>query len=121
GPRTLANVDIDGSGSISSDEGRVRTKGRRLGNKSLPAPTTAPATPVTLRDTLDDIATSGTVTFSNPVFAIGATSGTVRVTVDGGADGGEITNCARLEGSGVALQACSAVAVPGVDPCAEPG
>ncbi len=122
GPRTLLNVDIDGSGSLSSDEARVRSKARRLGTKSLPAPTNSPSSPVTISDTLADIATNGTVTFTNAVFDIGATTGTVRVNVDGGTDGGEITNCAKLTGSGVALQACSTVAVPAaVDPCEQPG
>lgn len=121
GPRTVANVDIDGSGNLSADEARVRSKARRLGHKTVPAPTPI-SSPVAISDTAADITTTGSVTFSNPVFSLGATSGTVSVNYDAGDDGGAITNCATLTGSGVALQACSTVAVPAaVDPCAEPG
>jgi hypothetical protein len=106
GPRTVAALDIDGSGAISADEARVRSKGRNLGQHTLGQPTIAQPT-VVLSDALSDITTTGTVTFSNPVFALGATSGTVSVNYNGGTSGGTITNCAHLTGTGVNLVACN--------------
>ena len=97
GGKSAANVDINGNGTIDDDEDRVRSVPSRKGLK-VPAPVDGNAS-VTLTDTIDDIATSGTVTFSNAQFNLGATSGTVTVTVDGGTDGGSITNCAHLTGA----------------------
>jgi hypothetical protein len=54
---------------------------------------------VTLSDTADDIATTGTVTVGAPTINLGATGGTVTVAYDPGTDGGSVTNCAHLTGS----------------------
>jgi hypothetical protein len=51
---------------------------------------------VTLTDTVQDITTTGTVTFGNPMITINGTNATVVVSYDGGASGGTITNCAHL-------------------------
>lgn len=74
---------------IDADEARVRSVPTRLG-LTVAAQTPSNAT-VTLSDTAGDITATGTVTFSNPVINLGATSGTVTVTADGGTDGGTIT------------------------------
>jgi hypothetical protein len=92
------NVDINGNGVIDPDEAWVRSVPTRLG-LTVPAATPANSTP-TLTDTAGDIATTGTVTFSNAVFNLGATTGTVTVHYDGGTTGGTITNCAHLTGTG---------------------
>ncbi len=94
GGNSTSNVDINGNGVIDTDEARVRSVPSRL-TVAVPAPVPGNSM-VTLTDTVDDIATTGTVTFSNAVFNLGATSGTVTATVDGGTDGGTITNCAHL-------------------------
>lgn len=86
---------------IDSYEKRVRSVPARLGLK-VTAQTNGNG-PVTLSDTADDITTTGTVTFSNAVINLGATSGTVTVSFDGGSDGGTITNCARLTGGGTTV------------------
>jgi hypothetical protein len=92
------NVDINGNGAIDPDEAYVRSVPARI-TGSVPAQQPANSTP-TITDTASDIVTTGTVTYSNASFNIGATSGTVTVTYDGGTDGGEITNCAHLAGTG---------------------
>lgn len=121
GPRTVANVDIDGSGNLSADEARVRSKARRLGHKTVPAPTPI-SSPVAISDTTADITTTGTVTFSNPVFTLGATTGTVSVNYDAGDEGGTITNCAHLTGSGVNLTKCNEQKINvEVGSCVKPG
>src|SRR5262245_57299838 len=71
------NIDINGNGMIDADEARVRSVPTRLG-VTVPAQIPGNAT-VTLTDTLADITKTGTVTFSNAQFNLGATSGTVRV------------------------------------------
>jgi len=106
GGNTPANVDINGNGLIDPNETRVDGGAILLGEKIVAAATPT-TTPVTLSDTLADIATSGSVTFSNAVFAIGQTTGTVTLTYDGGPDGGTIRNCAHLTGTGINLETCS--------------
>ncbi|MEX2151435.1 MAG: hypothetical protein WD793_14575 [Steroidobacteraceae bacterium] len=131
---STANLDINGNGSIDADEGRVRSVSARLGLK-IPAAVNG-NTAVTLTDTLDDITATGDVTFSNVAINLAATSGTVTATVDGGANGGSITNCAHLTSpdqtvtsggytfpivDGIDLQACSTVNVAGTPPNCTPG
>ena len=89
-----SNIDINGNGIIDPDEAKVRSVPIRHG-LTVPAKQPSNATP-TLTDTLADLETTGTVTFSNPQFNLGPTGGTVTVTYDGGASGGTITNCAHL-------------------------
>ena len=123
---STANVDINGNGTLDADEARIRSVPSRL-TLTVPAAVNGNSTP-TLTDTINDIAKTGTVTFTNAQFNIGATSGTVTATVAGGTDGGTITNCAHLTtpdltvnagGStfttvpGLDLQKCSQVQVPG--------
>jgi len=91
------NIDINGNGVIDADEARVRSVASRL---TLTVPTQSPSAPVTLTDTIDDITTTGTVTFSNAQFNLGTTSGTVTVDYDAGTSGGTITNCAHLTSQG---------------------
>ena len=110
GHKTGFNVDINGNGSIGADEARVHSGSARLGDKLVPAAVPA-NTPVTLTDTAADITTTGTVTFGNAVFALGATTGIVTATVAGGTAGGTIQNCAHLTGTGINLAACSELAV----------
>jgi hypothetical protein len=88
------NLDINGNGIIDGDEARVRSVVTRR-QLSVPAKQPSNTTP-TLSDTLADITTTGTVTFGNATFNLGATSGTVTVDYDGGTSGGTITNCAHL-------------------------
>jgi hypothetical protein len=95
---TATNVDINGNGVIDADETRVRSVPARI-TGSVPAQTAANATPA-LSDSAANIATTGTVTYSNASFNLGATTGTATVTYDGGTGGGTITNCATLTGTG---------------------
>ncbi|MEO8698550.1 MAG: hypothetical protein ABI867_00870 [Kofleriaceae bacterium] len=96
---TDENVDINGNGIVDADEHKVRSI-IGLFEKSVPATQAANAT-LTLADAPADISTMGTVTFTNPVINLGATSGTVQVTYDAGVSGGSITNCVHGTGSGV--------------------
>jgi len=97
----------------------------------VPAQTAANST-TTLTDTSSDIATTGTVTFSNPSFDLGVLTGTVTAQYDGGASGGTITNCAHLKGTGststvggfkfpnvpgVDLEACNTQSIPPANSC----
>lgn len=126
GNASAANVDINGNGTIDAYEARVRSVPARHG-LVVPPQLNGNST-VTLSDTLDDITTTGTVTFGNAVFNLGATSGTVSVTYNGGASGGTITNCAHLTGqtqtvtnggftfpliNGVDLEACDTQVIDG--------
>ena len=70
GSMTAPNIDINGNGTIDANEVRVRSVPERA-KLSVPAEVPGNAV-VTLSDTLDDITTTGTVTFSNPVFNLGA-------------------------------------------------
>lgn len=128
------NVDINGNGTIDADEARVRSVPSRL-DLTVPSPTDGNGSP-TLSDTVDDIAATGDVTFSNVNINLGATSGTVTATVNGGANGGTITNCAHLTSAdqtvnsggstfttvqGIDLQACSTINVGGTPPTCTSG
>jgi hypothetical protein len=93
------NLDINGNGVIDADEAHVRTVPTRLG-LTVPVPS---ASEVLLANPLDDISATGTVTFSNPVFDLGATTGTVSASYDGGSHGGTITYCAHLASGGNAF------------------
>jgi hypothetical protein len=99
-------VDINGNGTIDPDEASVTSVGSKL-QLEVPAATATAASPV-LSDTLADITATGTVTFSNAHFQLGATTGTVSVTYRGGASGGTLGNCAHLTTSdgSVNLTAC---------------
>lgn len=127
---TAPNIDINGNGTIDADEARVRSVPTRLG-------LTVPATQqgniaVVLTDTIDDIATTGTVTVTSSSFNLGATTGTVTVGYNAGASGGTITNCAHLDSAststsvgaftfptvnGVDLDACNTQTIAGPGPC----
>jgi hypothetical protein len=96
---TDTNVDINGNGVIDPDEAKVRSVSTEV-DKTV-QPVEVANSSVTLSNAAADIATTGTVTYSNPVFTLGATTGTVTVTYDGGTMGGSITNCAHATGSGV--------------------
>ena len=116
------NVDINGNGVIDADEQYVKTVEER-DEERVPCATTGNTT-ATLTDTAADITTTGTVTFSNATFNISGTSGTATVSYDGGASGGEITNCAHLVTSaGQHLSACNTqtiganVCTPGAPGC----
>jgi hypothetical protein len=114
GAATATNVDINGNGTIDSDETRVRSVPSRI-TTNVPAQVPDNGT-VTLTDTLADIVATGTVTFSNTVFNLGPNGGTVTTHIDGGTSGGTITNCAHLDGSGgsnLHLQACDTETVGG--------
>ncbi len=96
---TDANVDINGNGVIDPDEAKVRSVSTRA-QKPVPA-TLAANSAVTLSDTAADLATTGTVAYGNPVFSLGAPTGTATITYSAGASGGSITNCAHAAGSGI--------------------
>jgi hypothetical protein len=115
-----SDIDINGNGVIDEEEARVRSVPTRHGLTVPPQPDGI----VTLSDTLDDITTTGTVTFWDAMFDLGETSGTVSVNYDGGTEGGTITNCAHLTGTGVDLEACDTQmiggdgCIPGTPGCA---
>jgi hypothetical protein len=89
------NIDINGNGKIDADEAYVRSVATRIG---LAVPAETPGNgEVTLTDTVDDIAKTGSVTFSNAQFNLTSTGGTVSVSYSAGASGGTITNCAHLK------------------------
>jgi hypothetical protein len=111
------NIDISGNGSLDADENLVRSVPCRV-TMGLPGDTTTCNQEVTLTDTndTDHISASGTVGYSNYSTDIGGGTGTelfdgavvpdnvaqmrsLSVDVDGGADGGTITNTADLTGS----------------------
>ena len=96
---TGTNIDINGNGIIDPDEKRVRSV-PALFEKTVPATTAANST-LALSDTVGDISTMGTVTFTNPVINLGTTTGTVKVNYDPGTNGGSITNCVHGTGTGV--------------------
>ena len=108
---TPTNVDINGNGTVDANEARVDGLSILLGDKVVPA-VALTTTPVTLSDTVSDITTTGTATFTNPVFTIGQTTGTVQVSYQGGIEGGTIRNCAHLTGTGINIETCSTQIVP---------
>lgn len=110
GPGNSAtDVDINGNGTIDADEARVDSVRATFDTEFVPAATPI-GNQVTLTDTAGDISTTGTVTFTNPVFNLSSTTGTVTVTYAGGTDGGTITNCAHLSGD-ADLEACDTQAI----------
>jgi hypothetical protein len=115
GPSSASDVDINGNGTIDTDEAWVHSVPARLG-LTVPAET-ASNDSITLTDTASDIATTGTATISNPTFDLATTSGTVTAQYSGGTDGGEITNCAHLKGTGstVTVGSYSFPDIPGAD------
>ncbi len=96
---TDENIDINGNGIIDPDEAKVRSI-IALFDKRVPAEQDANTT-LALSDMPADITTMGTVTFTNPVIQLGATTGTVQVSYDPGASGGSITNCVHGTGTGI--------------------
>jgi hypothetical protein len=80
---------------IDADEDHVRSVAAHH-NTRVPAATHINSNP-TITDNNADLAVTGTVALSNPVFNLGATSGTVSVNYDGGSQGGSVTNCAHLD------------------------
>ena len=113
--QAASNVDINGNGIIDPDEAYVRTVSDKE-ELRVPAPSVGNTT-ATLTDTAADITTTGTASFSNPSFNLGTTSGTVRVSYNGGAHGGDITNCAHLHtSSGQTIDACNTQTV-GANAC----
>lgn len=117
-------VDIDGSGTVDADEQYVRSVPSRLTQR---VPLVESDAMPTLSDTMEDIVTTGTVTFGNALFSIGAVSGMVTVTVDGGASGGTIANCAHLtspdlpSAQGIDLTACDTQTIAASPPSCTPG
>jgi hypothetical protein len=113
-------VKINGGSALTPDEAWI-SSAVWLQSVKVPAPTVVGSNP-TISDAAKNITTTGSVTFSNPVFSLGATSGTVTVDVSGGSAGGTIENCATLTGTGVSLNACNtqqiaAVCTPGTRGC----
>ncbi len=99
---SAANVDINGNGVIDPDEDHVRSVATHHDMK-VPSATHVNQTP-TITDDPSDLATTGTVSVSNPTFNLGATSGTVTLHYDAGASGGSVTNCAHLDSPNTVAQ-----------------
>ena len=98
GGNSSPNVDINGNGIIDGDEAWVQSVAGRV-TTTVPAQQPSNST-VELIDRVEDITTTGTVTFSNPQIVIQGTTAFVTVNYNGGAQGGTITNCAHLVGTG---------------------
>jgi hypothetical protein len=98
---SVHDVDINGNGVIDADETSVRSIGTRIA-RQVPTQSTDNGS-ITIHDSSSNIKTTGTVTYSNAQFNIGATSGTVTVSYDGGTSGGKITNCATATGGGTTV------------------
>ena len=81
---------------IDWDEAKVRSVSTRA-QTSVPT-TEAANSSVTLSDTTSDLASTGTVTYSNPQFNLGALNGTATLSYEPGTSGGSITNCAHATG-----------------------
>jgi hypothetical protein len=104
-----ANVKINGGSTQTPDEAWV---GGVTRHPQFQVPAPGSATPPTIGDSTSSISTTGTASFSNAVFDIGATGGSVTVNYVGGASGGTIENCATLTGTGVSAQACDTEDIP---------
>ena len=136
GNSSAPNIDINGNGIIDADEQYIQTVAATI-SATVPAPDPS-NNDVVLSDTPADITTTGTVTFSNPQITINGTQAFVVVNYQAGSEGGTITNCAHLTGSGstslvladeftnlaaVDLTACSTITIgvrtcnPGVGDC----
>jgi len=98
GNTSSPNVDINGNGILDADEQWIQSVAARV-ITNVPAQQPSNSM-VTLTDSAQDITTTGTATFSNPVITINGTQAFVVVNYDGGASGGTITNCAHLTGTG---------------------
>lgn len=94
------NVDVNGNGKIDADEDWVRSIPARI-TLDVPAEQSSNGE-VLLSDSVQDITTTGTVTFSNPQITLDQNthSGAVLLNYNSGANGGTITNCAHLTGAG---------------------
>ena len=104
------DLDIDGDGAIDGGETHVDSEiGRAAG---LVPPAVSGGGAVELFDDESDLSTTGTVTCTDAVFDLGETIGTVTVSVDGGVDGGTITNCAHLVSGSFALDDCDTRTIP---------
>ena len=97
------NIDINGNGSIDTDEANVRTVPSRIALAALPASPDQCNDSVNITDT--GATTTGTVTTSNPIgfdafpaVINSTTSWDVSVDVDSGIDGGSVCNEAHLDG-----------------------
>ncbi len=99
---STANVDINGNGIIDADEAWIQSVDGRV-TAIVPAQLPSNSNPV-LTDTPEDITTTGTVTFTNPVITITGHTAIVTVNYNGGASGGTITNCAHLTDEGQTTQ-----------------
>ena len=121
------NVDVNGNGSIQADEANARSVPCRT-TLTIPALERSNAGTI-LSDFESDLGVSGTVTYMNYLNGIGGGAGSeplgdtasrlISVAVDGGTDGGRISNCARLDAdvaprcnAPVALRACNTQTVP---------
>jgi hypothetical protein len=117
---SCANVDINGNGSIDSDEAYVRSVPTRI-TEVIPALDNCNSSP-TLTDT--GVTTTGTVTHGDVDYngwdsgqAIQDTTSfdVTASTVDGGADGGKICNGATLKG-----ESCGVSIIIGYDTVTNP-
>lgn len=98
-----SNVDINGNSIVDTDEARVRTVPARNTMAALPAAPEETNNSVSLVDT---VSATGTVTTSNLVNNVPATtdtsgSWTVSVDVNAGTDGGQVCNTVTLDGTAV--------------------
>ncbi|HEV8485916.1 MAG TPA: hypothetical protein VGV87_20405 [Blastocatellia bacterium] len=104
GGATGDNIDINGNGSLDTDEAHCRTVPCRITLAPLPAAASECNGSVTVTDT--GVTTTGTVTTSNavgfdsfPAVISSSTSWNVSVDVNSGADGGTVCNMADLAGA----------------------
>jgi hypothetical protein len=81
---SYTTIDVNGNGTIEPDERLALSLPARV---TLAVPASTTDAPPVLSDTAVDITTTGTVTFSNAVFNLGPTSGTVSVNYHPGTSG----------------------------------